>query len=134
MKNLTPELIKTAKAAKSVEELFELAKTNNVEITEEEAKTYFTQLNAGGEIADDELDAVAGGNDDNDCFSSSSGDSSTLFYFGDRVRVIDGTVCTSCGTSFGVIDGIDPSSRFVKCTKCNIPIISTINPSKIEKL
>jgi hypothetical protein len=69
MKNFTPELIKAAKAAKSVEELFELAKANNVEITEEEAKTYFTQLNAGGEIADDELDAVAGGNDDNDCFS-----------------------------------------------------------------
>ena len=61
MKNLTPELIAKAKAAKSAEELFELAKANNVELTEEEAKTYFEQLNANGAVSDDELDAVAGG-------------------------------------------------------------------------
>ena len=34
MKNLTPELIEKAKNAKSAEELLELAKANNVEITE----------------------------------------------------------------------------------------------------
>ena len=61
MKNLTPELIAKAKAAKSAEELFELAKANNVEMTEEEAKTYFEQLNANGAVSDDELGAVAGG-------------------------------------------------------------------------
>ena len=61
MKNLTPELIKKAKAAKSAEELLALAKANNVELTEEEAKTYFAQLNANDSISDDELDAVAGG-------------------------------------------------------------------------
>ena len=61
MKNLTPELIAKAKAAKSAEELFELAKENNVELTEEEAKTYFEQLNANGAVSDDELGAVAGG-------------------------------------------------------------------------
>ena len=61
MKNLTPELIAKAKAAKSAEELFELAKANNVELTEEEAKTYFEQLNANGAVSDDELGAVAGG-------------------------------------------------------------------------
>ena len=48
MKNLTPELIAKAKAAKSTEELLALAKENNVELTEEEAKTYFEQLNANG--------------------------------------------------------------------------------------
>lgn len=61
MKNLTPELIAKAKAAKSAEELFELAKENNVKLTEEEAKTCFEQLNANGAVADDELGAVAGG-------------------------------------------------------------------------
>ena len=37
MKNLTPELIAKAKAAKSAEELLALAKDNNMELTEEEA-------------------------------------------------------------------------------------------------
>ena len=61
MKNLTSELIAKAKAAKSAEELLALAKENNVELTEEEAKTYFEQLNANGTVSDDELGAVAGG-------------------------------------------------------------------------
>ena len=61
MKNLTPELIAKAKAAKSAEELFALAKENNVEMTEEQAKIYFEQLSANGAVSDDELDAVAGG-------------------------------------------------------------------------
>ena len=38
---LPPELIAKAKAAKSAEELLELAKANNAEIIEEKAKTYF---------------------------------------------------------------------------------------------
>ena len=61
MKNLTHEMIAKAKAAKSAEELMALAKENNVELTEEEAKTYFEQLNASGTVTDDELDMVAGG-------------------------------------------------------------------------
>ena len=58
---MNKELIAKAKAAKSAEELLELAKANNVEMTAEEAKTYFAQLSAKGAVADDELDAVAGG-------------------------------------------------------------------------
>ena len=61
MKNLTPELIAKAKAAKSADELLALAKEYNVEMTEEEAKTYFEQLSANGAVSDDELGAVAGG-------------------------------------------------------------------------
>ena len=61
MKNLTPELIAKAKAAKSAEELLALAKENNVEMTEEQAKIYFEQLNANGTVSDDELELVAGG-------------------------------------------------------------------------
>ena len=56
------ELIAKAKHAKSPEELMALAKENGVELTEESAKSYFNQLNPKtGELADDELDNVAGG-------------------------------------------------------------------------
>ena len=62
MKNLKPEMIEKAKAAKSAEELLELAKENNVEMTADEAATYFAQLGPkSGELDDDDLDNVAGG-------------------------------------------------------------------------
>ena len=61
MNTLTPELIAKAKAAKSTEELLALAKENNIELSEEEAKTCFEQLHANVAISDDELEAVSGG-------------------------------------------------------------------------
>ena len=62
MKNLTPEMIEKVKAAKSAEELLEVAKAGGVEMTADEAKTYFAQLNPkSGELDDDDLDNVAGG-------------------------------------------------------------------------
>ena len=41
MKNLTSEMIEKAKAAKSAEELLSLAKESGVEMTADEAATYF---------------------------------------------------------------------------------------------
>ena len=62
MKNFTPEMIEKAKAAKSAEELLEVAKAGGVEMTADEAATYFAQLNPqSGELDDDALDGVAGG-------------------------------------------------------------------------
>jgi predicted ribosomally synthesized peptide with nif11-like leader len=62
MTNLNHEMIEKAKAAKTAEELLELAKANGVEMTADEAKTYFAQLNPkSGELDDDDLDNVAGG-------------------------------------------------------------------------
>ena len=59
---MNTELIAKAKQAKNPEELLALAKENGVELTEESAKAYFNQLNPKtGELADDELDNVAGG-------------------------------------------------------------------------
>ena len=59
---LNEKLIEKAKEAKTAEELYSLAKELGFELTEEEAKNYFAQLNSkGGELADDELDNVAGG-------------------------------------------------------------------------
>ena len=75
MNNLTPELIAKAKAAKSVEEFLELAKANNVGLTETEAKTYFAQLGANGAVVDDELENVSGGfncGDENDSEADST--------------------------------------------------------------
>ena len=59
---LSNELLAKAKAAKSPEELLTLAKENDIELAEEEAKVYFDQLHPQtGELSDDELDNVAGG-------------------------------------------------------------------------
>ena len=59
---LTQELLEKAKQAKIPEEIAALAKENGAELTAEEANTYFAMLNtASGELADDELDSVAGG-------------------------------------------------------------------------
>ena len=59
--NFTPEQITKAKAAKSAEELFALAKENGMEMTDDEAKKYFADLHKEGELSDDELDNVSGG-------------------------------------------------------------------------
>ncbi len=57
----TPEQIGKVKAAKSPDELLSLARENGLELSEEQAKVYFEQMNKTGELSDDELDNVAGG-------------------------------------------------------------------------
>ena len=61
---LTKELIEKAKTAKTAEELLEMAKAENVEMTAEEAAKAFAELHKTGELSDDELDNVAGGCED----------------------------------------------------------------------
>lgn len=59
---LNDKLIEKAKKVKSTDELISIAKENSIELTDEEAKTYFAILNEKiGELGDDELDSVAGG-------------------------------------------------------------------------
>ena len=94
MKNLTPEMIEKAKTAKSAEELFEIAKTDGMEMTADEAATYFAQLNPkSGELDDDELDNVAGG-------AGKCGDPTNkdLFPEGTKVRCKYGN-CLRCGNN-----------------------------------
>ena len=55
------ELIEKAKTAKSAEELLQIAKAENIEMTAEEASKYCAELHKTGELSDDELDNVAGG-------------------------------------------------------------------------
>ena len=48
------------KAAKSAEELVEIAKANGAEITEQDAQKLFSQI-SGGELSDEDLEKIAGG-------------------------------------------------------------------------
>ena len=98
---MNQELIIKAKAAKSVEQLLELAKASNVELSEEQAKEYFAKLNpTKGELSDDELDDVSGGgcgesktkycpncNSELRMMSEGTGNFSMKFYY----------LCDSCG-------------------------------------
>ena len=62
MINLNEEALAKAKKAKSVEELLTLAEKSGVDMTTEQAQEIFARLNQkSGELADDELDNVAGG-------------------------------------------------------------------------
>ena len=119
MNNLTPELIAKAKAATSAEELLELAKENGIELTEEEAKTYFAQLNANDAISDDELGAVAGGGscpggDDEEP------DSNDALRPGYAVRVTDGSRCSGCESDWGFTKALSHSDTTVGvfCNNC----------------
>ena len=119
MKNLTPEMIEKAKSVKSAEELLEIAKANGVEMTADEAVTYFAQLNPkSGEISDDDLDNVAGGA----CKSSEE-----RVCVGDTVRVTSGQTCPNCGGNEGTYIG-DISSwscDYIKCRNCGSKIAYT---------
>ena len=55
------DIIVKAKQAKSVEELLALAKENQIELNEEEAKIYFEQMHKSGELSEEELENVSGG-------------------------------------------------------------------------
>lgn len=59
--NVSKELLERAKTTKSAEELLEMAKGENIELTAEEAAKAFEELHKTGEISDEELDNVAGG-------------------------------------------------------------------------
>ena len=58
---LSKELLEKAQTAKSPEELIQMAKTENIDLSAEEAAKAFAELHKTGEIADEELDNVAGG-------------------------------------------------------------------------
>ena len=59
--NVSKELLEKAKAATSAEELLELAKAENIELSAEQAAKAFAELNKTGELSDEELDNVSGG-------------------------------------------------------------------------
>lgn len=74
------ELIEKAKEAKTVEELLDIAKGENVELTAENAAKLYADLHTSGELSDEELDNVSGGCGDDD----KSGDT-PKYKVGDKV-------------------------------------------------
>ena len=78
--NFTNALIEKAKTAKSAEELLAMAKAENIDMTAEKAAKAFAELHKTGELSDNELDNVAGGND-------SSCNASTPFTVGTKVYI-----------------------------------------------
>ena len=86
MMNFNAEMIEKAKTAKTPEELLEIAKASGIEMTADEASTYFAQLNPkSGELNDDDLDNVAGGA----CQRTEQAR--------DAKAAISEMVCTACG-------------------------------------
>ena len=122
MKNLTPELIAKAKTAKSAEELLVLAKENSVELTEEEAKIYFEQLNANVALSDDDLDAVSGG------WDCPSEEEKQYFEVCDRVKID----CPYCKSTLGIIK-INPKhgGRCVKCKECKMIVHDRVDDKNL---
>ena len=87
---ISKELSEKAKTAKSAEELLQMAKAENIEMTAEEAAKYFAELHKTGELSDEELDNVAGG-----C----GGEEITepKYKEGDLVWISGGFACHTCG-------------------------------------
>ena len=83
------ERIEKAKTAKSAEELLQMAKAENIELTAEEAAKAFAELHKTGELSDDELDNVAGGCEDEI--------PEPKFQVGNRVWISVSFACHTCG-------------------------------------
>ena len=136
MKNFPPELIAKAKIAESAEKLYEIAKENGVELTAEEAKTYFAQLNANGAVSDDELDIVAGGLGCPD--DGEESEAKPKLMPGQTVRVLDGKVCPRCRSNEGVIvhnltaSGMTGNTLYVSCPKCKMEITNYVSSDNVE--
>ena len=121
MKNLKPEMIEQTKAAGSAEELLEIAKANNIEMTADEAATYFAQLSPkSGELGDDDLDAVAGGACQN------------RKHNGSLVRVTSGQTCNQCGGNIGRYKAYINIRDRIYCVNCDNTIIGEVVDLKYE--
>ena len=139
--NFTPEMLNMAKNTKTAEELIALAKENNVEASEEEIRAYFEQTHSMGELADDELDNVAGGG----C-SGGSDDGPKEYIFAPHVYTHGGGVvsgpkacpsytgnwdCPSRGNSFrGTIYFESKEKWYVECKTCGSRFSGTGAPKE----
>ena len=95
--NISKELIEKAKTAKTAKELLEMAKAENIELTEEQAAKAFAELNKTGELSDEELDNVAGG----------CGGRPRKFHMNDRVSHKGSDGKAVYGTVVNILPGLD---------------------------
>ena len=97
--NVSKELLKKAKTAKTAEELLEMAKVENIEISAEEAAKAFAELNKTGELSDEELDNVSGGG----CGDSNKSGDTPKYSVGQR-----GCTCVGPNKVYYVIEEVLP--------------------------
>ena len=95
--NISKELLEKAKQAKTAEELIEMAKEENIELTVEQATKAFAELNKTGELSDEELDNVAGG----------CGGRPRKFHMNDRVSHKGSDGKAVYGTVVNILPGLD---------------------------
>ena len=138
MDNFNNELIEKAKGTKSADELLTLAKENGMEMTDEQAKAYYAQLHpASGEIADDELENVAGGG----CAAMGIATPyENLVNVGSKVRLhwtenLSNSYCPKChqcksNDIFILVEKGEPLWKF-QCSECGS--VSTFYASAIKK-
>ena len=99
MMRFTNEIIEKVKTAKSAEELLAMAKSENIELTEEEAAKVFEELNKSGELSDEELDNAAGGG----CGDSNKSGDTPKYSVGQR-----GCTCVGPNKVYYVIEEVLP--------------------------
>ena len=87
---ISKELSEKAKTAKSAEELLQMAKAENIEMTAEEANKVYAELHKTGELSDEELDNVAGGCEGEEI-------TEPKYKEGDLVWISGGFACYTCG-------------------------------------
>ena len=97
--NISKELIEKAIQAKTAEELIEMAKAENIELSAEEAAKAFAELNKTGELSDEELDNVAGGG----CGDSNKSGDTPKYSVGQR-----GCTCVGPNKVYYVIEEVLP--------------------------
>ena len=97
--NISKELLEKAKTAKSAEELLEMAKTEKIELTEEQAAKAFAELNKAGELSDEELENAAGGG----CGDSNKSGDTPKYSVGQR-----GCTCVGPNKVYYVIEEVLP--------------------------
>lgn len=106
---MNSELISKAKAVKTPEELFVLAKENGEEMTEESARAYFELLHPkSGELSDEELDNVSGGG----CYNLDGELIVTSRHSCDKFK------CTQCGRDHKNGNRDDTCPRNSYCPSC----------------
>ncbi len=110
MKNLTNEMLQKAKECKTVAELLNLAKENDYPLTEEQATKTFNEWNKTGELADEELENVAGG-----CKIFVNMPSIGEIVEARGVGNNQPLYCETCGSERYIVEKVEDSDIHVRC-------------------
>lgn len=108
-------MMEKAKKTKTVAELMELAKAENMELAEEKAQELFARLHVEGELGDDDLDNVSGG---------ACAETAPEYKEGDIVALVSKR-CPDCnGSVFKITHVVGERTRmndyWLECSHCGL--------------